>query len=132
MVISKRIGAQTVELTAPVCIAAGAAVVGKKEGEGPLRDRFDEIGFDAYFGQKSWEKAESVMLQRCFRRLCDKSGTPPEELQYLLSGDLQSQCTASAFALRDSAVPFLGLYGACSTMGEAMSIGAMLIDGGAA
>ena len=132
MVISKRIGAQTVELTAPVCIAAGAAVVGKKEGEGPLRERFDEIGFDAYFGQKSWEKAESVMLQRCFRRLCDKSGTPPEELQYLLSGDLQSQCTASAFALRDSAVPFLGLYGACSTMGEAMSVGAMLIDGGAA
>ena len=72
------------------------------------------------------------MLSRCFQHLCDKSNTPPQALQYLLAGDLQSQCTASAFAVRDSAVPFLGLYGACSTMGEAMSIGALLIDGGAA
>ena len=132
MTISKRIGAQTVALTEPVSVAAGAAVVGKKEGEGPLRERFDEIGSDAYFGQKSWEKAESVMLKRCFQHLCAKTDTPPEALDYLLSGDLQSQCTASAFAVRESAVPFLGLYGACSTMGEAMSIGAMLIDGGAA
>lgn len=130
--MAKRIGAQTVALTKPVTVAAGAAVVGKKEGEGPLRERFDEIGTDAYFGQKSWEKAESVMLKRCFQHLCTKTKTQPEDLQYLLAGDLQSQCTASAFAVRESAVPFLGLYGACSTMGEAMSIGAMLIDGGAA
>ena len=130
--MSRRLGAQTVELTNPVCVAAGAAVVGKKEGEGPLRERFDEIGTDAYFGQKSWEKAESVMLSRCFQKLCAKAKTPPEQIQYLLAGDLQSQCTASAFAVRDSAVPFLGLYGACSTMGEGMSLGAMLIDGGAA
>lgn len=130
--MSRRIGAQTVELTNPVTVAAGAAVVGKKEGEGPLRERFDEVSADSYFGQKSWEKAESVMLKRCFQRLCAKSETPPEALQYLLAGDLQSQCTGSAFAARESAVPFLGLYGACSTMGEAMSIGALLIDGGAA
>ena len=130
--MSRRIGAQTVALTRPVTVAAGAAVVGKKEGEGPLRERFDEVGQDPYFGQKSWEKAESVMLRRCFDRLCEKSKTPPERLDYLLAGDLQSQCTASAFSVRDSAVPFLGLYGACSTMGEAMSVGALLLDGGAA
>ena len=130
--MSRRIGAQTVALGKPVCVAAGAAVVGKKEGEGPLRERFDFIGRDAYFGQKSWEKAESVMLRRCFDRLCEKSNTPAERLDYLLAGDLQSQCTASAFAMRTSAVPYLGLYGACSTMGEAMSVGALLIDGGAA
>ena len=119
-------------LTRHVSVAAGAAVVGNKEGEGPLRERFDEVGRDAYFGQKSWEKAESFMLRRCFDLLCRKAQVAPAQLHYLLAGDLQSQCTGSAFAARESAVPFLGLYGACSTMGEAMTLGALLIDGGAA
>ena len=128
----KHLGAQTVQLENAVCIAAGAAVAGKKEGEGPLRERFDEISQDSYFGQKSWEKAESTMLSRCFGLLCKKAKLAPADLQYLFSGDLQAQCTGSAFALRDAGVPFFGLYGACSTMGEAMSLAAMLIDGGAA
>ena len=126
------IGSQTVVLSAPVTIDAGASVVGRKEGEGPLRERFDRISQDSYFGQKSWEKAESVMQRQCFALLCEKSGVAPAALQYLLAGDLQSQCTASAFGARDSAVPFFGLYGACSTMGEAMSLGALLIESGAA
>ena len=130
--MAKRLGAQTVALTKAVSVAAGAAVVGSKEGEGPLRERFDEVGSDAYFGQKTWEKAESVMLKHCFELLCKKTQTAPAQLDYLLAGDLQSQCTGSAFAARESAVPFLGLYGACSTMGEAMTLGALLIDGGAA
>ena len=130
--MAKRLGAQTVALTKAVSVAAGAAVVGSKEGEGPLRERFDEVGSDAYFGQKTWEKAESVMLRHCFELLCKKTQTAPAQLDYLLAGDLQSQCTGSAFAARESAVPFLGLYGACSTMGEAMTLGALLIDGGAA
>ena len=130
--MAKRLGAQTVALTGIVSVAAGASVVGSKEGEGPLRERFDEIGSDAYFGQKSWEKAESVMLRRCFALLCEKAQLEPAALHYLLAGDLQSQCTGSVFAARESAVPFLGLYGACSTMGEAMTLGALLIDGGAA
>lgn len=130
--MAKRLGTQTAMLTAPVSVAAGAAVVGRKEGEGPLGSRFDEIGADALFGQKSWEKAESVMLRRCFDRLCEKAQIAPASLHYVLAGDLQSQCTGSAFAARETAAPFLGLYGACSTMGEAMSLGALLIDGGAA
>ena len=73
--MAERTGAQTVALTRNVSIAAGAAVVGSKEGEGPLRERFDEVGSDAYFGQKSWEKAESVMLRRCFDLLCNRSST---------------------------------------------------------
>ena len=124
--MAKRLGAQTVALTNAVSVAAGAAVVGSKEGAGPLRERFDEVGGDAYFGQKSWEKAESVMLRRCFELLCKKANVAPALLNYLLAGDLQSQCTASAFAARESAVPFFGLYGACSTMGEAMSVGALI------
>ncbi len=130
--MAKRLGAQTVALTGSVSVAAGASVVGRREGEGPLRERFDVVGSDAYFGQKSWEKAESVMLRRCFETLCKKAQVSPAQLHYLLAGDLQSQCTASVFASRESAVPFLGLYGACSTMGEAMTLGALLIDGGAA
>ena len=126
------IGAQTVQFSELITIAAGASIVGRTEGDGPLRERFDRIGTDSYFGQKSWEKAESVMQKRCFELLCEKSGIAPAQLQYLLAGDLQSQCTGSAFAARDSGVPYLGLYGACSTMGEAMSLGALLIESGAA
>lgn len=126
----KQIGEQTVQLQEPPVIAAGAAVVGKKEGEGPLSERFDAISRDSYFGQKSWEKAESTMLRQCFELACDKAGIAPSELQYILAGDLLDQCTGSSFAVRDSNVPFFGLYGACSTMGESLSLGAMLIDGG--
>ena len=126
------IGSQTLRFDNPVVVAAGAAVAGKKEGQGPLRERFDAVSEDSYFGQKSWEKAESIMLKQCFDTLCAKAGVTPAQIQYLLAGDLQSQCTGSAFAARDSAVPFFGLYGACSTMGEAMSLGAVLVDGGAA
>ena len=128
MHMAKRLGAQTVALDRQVRVAAGAAVVGKKEGEGPLWERFDEIAADAWFGQKSWEKAESVMLRSCYELLCKKAQKTPE---VLLSGDLQSQCTASTFALRETNTPYLGLYGACSTMGEAMGLGALLIDSGA-
>jgi len=130
--MSNPIGAQTVLLQSSVVITDGAAVAGKKEGEGPLRERFDRISEDSYFGQKSWEKAESTMLKQCFDLLCAKSGIAPHRIRYLLSGDLQSQCTGSAFALRDAGIPFFGLYGACSTMGEAMSLGALLVDAGAA
>ena len=128
----QHLGTQTVRTETPVCIVQGAAVGGRKEADGPLKERFDELCEDAYFGQKSWEAAESAMLHRCFDLLCKKAKISPESLQYLLSGDLQSQCTGSAFALRGCAVPYFGLYGACSTMGEAMSLGAVLIDSGAA
>ena len=106
--MAERMGAQTVALTRHVSVAAGASVVGSKEGEGPLRERFDEVGSDAYFGQKSWEKAESVMLRRCFEILCKKAQTAPAQLHYLLAGDLQSQCTGSAFAARRARSPFSG------------------------
>ena len=126
----KHIGKQTIALQNPPCIAAGAAVVGKKEGEGPLRERFDYISQDSYFGQKSWEKAESTMLKQCFDLACDKAQTAPSSLDYIFSGDLLNQCVSSTFALRDSNVPFFGLYGACSTMAESLSLAAMSVDGG--
>ena len=118
------------QFTAPPVILASASVVGKKEGEGPLHDRFDSVSQDTYFGTKSWEQAESAMLRQCFDLVCQKAGLQPEQLDYVLSGDLLNQCVGSAYAMRDIGVPYLGLYGACSTMAESLSLAAMLIDGG--
>ena len=128
--MSKRMGRRTVRLERPPVLRGWAAVVGKKEGEGPLKDGFDQILEDAYFGEQSWEKAESHMLRQSFSLACDKASLPPSELDYILSGDLLNQCISSAFAMRESAVSYFGLYGACSTMAEALGLGAMLIDGG--
>ena len=127
---TKRLGKQTVKLAMQPCIAAAACVGGKKEGEGPLRHSFDYVSEDSRFGTKSWEKAESAMLKMCYALACDKAKTPPGDVQYVLSGDLLNQCAGSAYAMRDCGAPYLGLYGACSTMAEGLSLAAMLIDGG--
>ncbi len=123
-------GSQTVKLTIQPSVAGSAGVAGKKEGQGPLKHSFDYISQDSYFGEKSWEKAESAMLKQCFSTACDKAKLPPSALDYIFSGDLLNQCTSSAYALRDSGVSFFGLYGACSTMAESLSLAAMTIDGG--
>ncbi len=127
---TKRLGKQTVRMRRPPAIIAGGSVVGPKEGEGPLKGRFDRICDDPYFGAESWEKAESTMLQQAFSIACDKAGLAPAQLEYVFTGDLLNQCTGSAFALRDCGVPYFGLYGACSTMAESLSLAAMVIDGG--
>ena len=126
----KRIGKQTVRLSAPPTILGAAAAVGPKEGEGPLGRCFDIVNADARFGEKTWEQAESKMQKLAFHAALEKAQRSPERLDYLLAGDLLNQCTASTFALRDSGVPFLGLFGACSTMAEGLGLAAMLLDGG--
>ena len=128
--MTKRIGKQTVQLQTPPVILSYAAVGGKKEGEGPLKRGFDFISEDSYFGEASWEKAESRMLKECFTLACDKAKLPPSSLDYVFAGDLLNQCVSSAFAMKDSALPYFGLYGACSTMAEGMSLAALLLDGG--
>lgn len=105
-------------------------MVGKKEGEGPLKEFFDYISEDSYFGQQTWEKAESQMLKQSFELACSKANIQSSTLDYILSGDLLNQCVSSAFAMKDTKVPYFGLYGACSTMAESLSLAAMLIDGG--
>lgn len=127
---TKAMGSQTRLLAHPAVVAGAACVVGQKEGEGPLRKWFDRIGEDSYFGQESWEKAESTMLRESLTLACDKAKLAPSDLDYVLSGDLLNQCISSNFALRDMTVPYFGLYGACSTMAEGLCLGSMLIDGG--
>jgi stage V sporulation protein AD len=113
----------------PPSIAGHASIVGKKEGDGPLKSSFDFISEDSYFGEQSWEKAESAMQKQAFSLACDKASLNPSSVEYVFAGDLLNQCVASAYSLRDSNIPFLGLYGACSTMAESLSLAAMLIDG---
>lgn len=130
--MATRIGRQTVQLDRPPTILAYAAVGGKKEGEGPLRRGFDQISEDSYFGETSWEKAETRMLRECFSLACAKAALPPAALDCVLAGDLLNQCVSSAFAMKESGLPYFGLYGACSTMAEGLALGALLCDGGAA
>ncbi|MCX7710501.1 MAG: stage V sporulation protein AD [Clostridia bacterium] len=127
---SKRNGKQTVKIQTPVSIASSACIVGPKEGQGPLRLYFDEIIEDEFWGEESWEKAESKLLRETFAKIINKASKTVNDIQYVIAGDLLNQCIATSFGLRESGIPFLGLYGACSTMAESMSVGAMLVEGG--
>lgn len=127
---SSRIGAQTIALHRTPAVKASAAAGGKIEGQGPLKEHFDYLSSDSYFGAKSWECAESAMQKTCFELALQKAGLKSDALGYLFSGDLLNQCVGSAFAVRDSSVPYFGLYGACSTMAESLSLAAMAVDGG--
>ena len=126
----KRPGRQTAALAHPPSVLSFANIGGKFEGQGPLADFFDEICPDSFFGEKTWEKAESAMQKSVLRRALERADLRPEDLDRVLAGDLLNQCIGSSFGLRDFGVPFYGLYGACSTMGEGLGLAAQLIDGG--
>ena len=126
----KKLGSRSYAPDVPVSVLSSAAVVGKKEGEGPLKGCFDFISDDSYFGESSWEKAESRMIKQTFDTACRKAGVSPAALDAVFSGDLLNQCVSSAFAMKDSSVPYFGLYGACSTMTESLSLASLLIASG--
>lgn len=128
--MSKRIGKQTVVLENKPVIIETASVVGVKEGEGPLRDTFDKILDDDSLGEKSWEKSESMLQKQTALLALEKAQLAQGDINYVLAGDLLNQCVGAHYSVRDLYIPFLGLYGACSTMSESMSIGGMLVDGG--
>lgn len=125
----KKLGAQTVCFeNRPYIIGRGNAV-GTKEGEGPLGSCFDEILEDDMYGEKSWEKAESKMLQTAMSNACRRAQLKKDDIDVMLSGDLVNQIMSSSFAARNMHIPFLGLYGACSTMTESLVLGSMLVEG---
>lgn len=130
--MAKRIGAGTIRLETPVKIAAAAAVGSRKEKEGPLGPEFDQTIEDSSLGEKSWEKAETKMQQLAVAIALQKAQITPDRVDVLLGGDLLNQCIATAYAARELARPFLGLYGACSTMAESLTLAAMLVESGAA
>ncbi len=107
-----------------------ASVVGKTEKAGPLADCFDMCEEDEYFGKATWEEAESEMVHRCINLLLSKSNSDPSSPDLICGGDLLNQCVASSFGVKEWGIPYLGLYGACSTFGEAMLVAGSIINGG--
>ena len=126
----KRVGKRTIALAHPPSVLSFANIGGRQEGDGPLAAHFDELSDDSFFGEKTWEKGESAMQKKVLQRALDRARLKPADLDYILAGDLLNQCIGSSFGLRDFGIPFYGLYGACSTMGESLSLAALLIDGG--
>lgn len=121
---------QTIAFERRVAVRACASTVGPKEGKGPLGWCFDRVLEDDLLGQESWELAESKMMQDTVEMCLQKAGLPAQSVETLLAGDLQGQIMSSAFAARELGVPYLGLYGACSTMIEALAVGGVLVAGG--
>lgn len=111
-------------------ILAASSVVSKKEGEGPLGKLFDQVETDEKFGKETWEEAESELQKRAAQIAIEKAAVPKPKIRYLLAGDLLGQSIATSFGLQDLQIPLFGLYGACSTMGESLSLGSMLMAAG--
>lgn len=130
--MAERQGKDTLMMQNPPSVAASAAVGGKKEGEGPMGRYFDHISQDSTFGQKTWEKAESNMQQIAAQKALEKAGVTAADIQYVFAGDLLNQCTGSCFGLRELGIPFVGVYGACSTMAESLGLAAVFVESGAA
>lgn len=125
----KKIGKQTLTFQNPPTFLGRANVVGNKEGAGPLANSFDLIGSDDSFGAESWEKAETSMQKKALELALDRAKLTSNDLDFMFAGDLLNQCIGSAFAIREEKIPFFGLYGACSTMGEGLILAAITLDG---
>ncbi len=128
--IKKRIGLQTIKLLNPPSILSTASIVGPKEGEGPLKKYFDLILEDDMWGQESFEKSEAKIQEEAIKLAISNANLSPNDIEYLFSGDLLNQIVTSSYSARQLGIPYFGLYGACSTMTESLSLGAMTIDGG--
>ena len=125
------IGTQSIEFDTSVYVLGAGSVVGKKEGEGPLGKYFDKVGpEDGLFGCASWEEAESTLQKDALTIAMEKSGIEKEKLRLIYAGDLLAQTIASSFGIMGFHRPVYGLYGACATMGEALSLASMAVAGG--
>lgn len=128
--MSQMIGKQSVSFRQCPYILSSGNVAGKKEGEGPLGKCFDMICEDDKFGADSWEMAESTMQKEAAALAMGKAGVKPEDVRYVFAGDLLGQTIATSFGIMNYNIPLFGLYGACSTAGESMSLAAMCVAGG--
>lgn len=128
--MAHRVGKKTILLPSAPSITGYAAVGGKKEGEGPLGAQFDFVYEDSSAGEKSWEKAESIIHGDAVRRAIAKSGCGEEQIDLIFAGDLLNQCTGTTFGIREMGIPYAGVYGACSTMALSMALAAASVDGG--
>ena len=124
------VGKQSIAFDEPAYIIEGASIVGEKEGEGPLGKQFDVVEQDPMLGQDSWEEAESLLQKEAIQKVLFKSNMNKEDIRYIFAGDLLGQLIATTFGILEFEIPFFGLYGACSTIGEALSVAAITVEGG--
>ena len=127
-----RHGRSTFTLNNRPSIISRGSVVGKTEGEGPLKDFFDKIYYDSTAGQETWEKSESYFQQQAFLEALERGQLHPQDIDVMFSGDLLNQCISSSFGLREFNVPYLGQYGACSTMAQTLLLSSIFVNCGIA
>ncbi len=130
--MATRLSQSTIRLDKPPAILEHASIVGKKEGDGPLGQEFDAVNEDTTFGEKTWEKSESRLQSNAVNMLLDKSRTATSDVDVMFAGDLLNQCIGSTYGLRELDIPFLGLFGACSTMAESLISASLFVEGGLA
>ena len=128
----KRLSRQTCRFLQPPGVISCAAVAGRLEGAGPLGGHFDAVAEDSFCGRKTWEQGEAQMQADALRLALQKGGLTAEDVDCVFAGDLLNQNIGATFALRDFHIPFYGVYGACSTMGETLALAATAIAGGSA
>ena len=124
----KKVGKQTIIFDNPPTILETASIVGPKEAEGPLAKYFDKTLEDEFWGEETWEKAESKIVKETSVLTINKANLSNEQIDYCFSGDLLNQCISSSFGLRDSSIPLFGIFGACSTFVEGLSLGAVFAE----
>ena len=124
----QKLGKQTIKFDTPPVITEVASIVGPKEANGPLAKYFDQCLEDEFWGEKTWEKSESKIIKETVNAVIAKSGIAVNDLEYCFAGDLLNQCISSSFGLRELNIPFLGIFGACSTFVEGLSLGAIVTE----
>ena len=127
--MSQHLGKSSIRLEKPVYITGSASVVGKKEGEGPLGLLFDMVGEDDLFGCATWEEAESNLQKDAVYLAMEKAGVKPMDVNFMFAGDLLGQSIATSFGISSYQIPLFGVYGACSTCGESLALGALTLAG---
>ncbi len=127
--MKKRLGNNTISLNSKPSVYGFAAVCGKAEGEGPLAKEFDRVyPDDTIDGCPTWEKSESALHKEAVSRAIAKAEMSPKDIELIMAGDLLNQCIGTSFGIREMQIPFLGLYGACSTMALSMALASTLVD----
>ncbi|MED9924143.1 MAG: stage V sporulation protein AD [Clostridia bacterium] len=124
----EKVGKQTIKFNNPPTIVDCASIVGPKESQGPLAKYFDQTLDDEFWGEKTWEKAESKIIKETVNTVISKSGIPTSEIDCMFAGDLLNQCISSSFGLREENIPFFGVFGACSTFVESMILGSIAVE----
>lgn len=127
----KRLGDSTLLFNDMPTIIGFSSLAGKKEAQGPLKDDFDKIIYDMHLGQQTWEKAESALQREALSLALQKSKNSAKDVDYLFAGDLLNQCISSSYGLKDFNIPYLGQYGACSTMVQGLIMASIMVESGA-